>query len=437
MLNADDLLCYCLYLMHLQHSLSLIALIIASIMTNFNAALRLASPAVTAILLVLGGGLDGVHAQDAVDAPTSTSATTATMTVCVTAEQCKRQYESLDLELPGGFYVGEYATKGCFLKGDNGYFGTGSTADAEMATTDLPGVQERLWCDISVLIFPGEPGMATTAAPTSVEIADTASASPSSTSLSPTISPSTVQSMSDETGEEEEEESKTDAPSVTPSPSIPPKNNLDVVTKAPTPLITKKPTETKKPTPALDGETIAPSISLPPTSLTPTISLSPSVLTTAPATTETDTAETTTPSTLAVDQPSIAPTPKPSYEKALPLTGPIQCTSLLTSSDEEIPAPTLDGIADEWTNITVYDLPLTSSTDPTKSYPYGNGAVQMQCVYDDEKVYFVFHVPGRFGVGEEMQMNAAISTMFKLGTEASLSNMVSVVWWWKNRRGMV
>jgi len=242
--------------------------------------------------------------------------------------------------------------------------------------------------------------------------------------------------MSDETGEEEEEESTTDAPSVTPSPSIPPKNNLDVVTKAPTPLITKKPTQTKKPTPALDGESIAPSISLPPTSLTPTISLSPSVLTTAPATTESDAdaAETTTPSALAMDQPSISPTPKPSYEKALPLTGPIQCTSLLYSSEEEIPPPTLDGIADEWTNITVYDLPLTSSTNPTKSYPYGNGAVQMQCVFDDEKVYFVFHVPGRFGVGEEIQMNAAISTMFKLGTEASLSNMVSVVWWWKNRR---
>jgi hypothetical protein len=50
-------------------------------------------------------------------------------------------------------------------------------------------------------------------------------------------------------------------------------------------------------------------------------------------------------------------------------------------------------------------------------------------VYDDEKVYFAFHVPGKYRNGEEegdtVQMDAAISTIFKMGTEASLSNMVS------------
>lgn len=48
----------------------------------------------------------------------------------------------------------------------------------------------------------------------------------------------------------------------------------------------------------------------------------------------------------------------------------------------------------------------------------------MQCVYDTEKAYFVFYVPGMYGEGEDHQMNAAISTMFKMGAEASLSNMV-------------
>ena len=56
--------------------------------------------------------------------------------------------------------------------------------------------------------------------------------------------------------------------------------------------------------------------------------------------------------------------------------------------------------------------------------------MQMQCVYDAEKVYFVFHVPGMYAAGgggeeEDVQMNAAISTIFKIGEEASLSNMVS------------
>jgi hypothetical protein len=128
--------------------------------------------------------------------------------------------------------------------------------------------------------------------------------------------------------------------------------------------------------------------------------------------------------------PSIAPTQKPSYEKAIPLTGPIQCKSLVASQEDEedtITPPTLDGITDEWTNVTVYELPLISNLDPTISYPRGNGAVQMQCVYDAEKVYFVFHVPGMYAAGGEdnVQMNAAISTIFKIGQDASLSNMVS------------
>jgi hypothetical protein len=106
----------------------------------------------------------------------------------------------------------------------------------------------------------------------------------------------------------------------------------------------------------------------------------------------------------------------------------IQCAPL----SEDDYAPTLDGIADEWTNVTVYELPLISAST-SQPYSYGNGAVQMQCVYDDEKIYFVFHVPGRYRGGDSnedgeedgVEMHAAISTMFKIGDEASLSNMVS------------
>lgn len=155
-----------------------------------------------------------------------------------------------------------------------------------------------------------------------------------------------------------------------------------------------------------------------------------------PTTTTTDTDTTLSPSVLATyattaSASSFATTThKPSYEKAIPLTGPIQCKSLVASQEDEedtITPPILDGIADEWTNVTVYELPLISNLDPTISYPHGNGAVQMQCVYDAEKVYFVFHVPGMYAAGGEdnVQMNAAISTIFKIGQEASLSNMVS------------
>lgn len=111
----------------------------------------------------------------------------------------------------------------------------------------------------------------------------------------------------------------------------------------------------------------------------------------------------------------------------------IQCAPL----SEDDYAPTLDGIADEWTNVTVYELPLISAST-SQPYSYGNGAVQMQCVYDDEKIYFVFYVPGKYRGGDSdedgeedgVEMHAAISTMFKIGDEASLSNMVS---WWCTR----
>lgn len=91
----------------------------------------------------------------------------------------------------------------------------------------------------------------------------------------------------------------------------------------------------------------------------------------------------------------------------------------------------IDGAVEDWTNVTVYDLPLTSSAT-SMPYPHGNGAVQMQCVYDEEKIYFLFHIPGTYRSGESeedgetnaLQKNAAISTIFKMGEEASLSNMV-------------
>ena len=37
-------------------------------------------------------------------------------------------------------------TKGCFIKGENMYFGSGGTV-TEMNESDLDGVQERVWCD--------------------------------------------------------------------------------------------------------------------------------------------------------------------------------------------------------------------------------------------------------------------------------------------------
>ncbi len=67
-----------------------------------------------------------------------------TSNVCTTEEACDAKRKELGFT---AFYVDSaYPTKGCFYKNDKAFFGTGGT-DFDMATEDLPGIQERIWCD--------------------------------------------------------------------------------------------------------------------------------------------------------------------------------------------------------------------------------------------------------------------------------------------------
>jgi hypothetical protein len=87
----------------------------------------------------------------------------------------------------------------------------------------------------------------------------------------------------------------------------------------------------------------------------------------------------------------------------------------------------LDGYSDEWETVKVYEAPLTGALCPSQ-YPHGNGSVQIQCVYDTEKIYFLLHVPGPYrSSGEENRKNAAMSMMFKMGEMAELPDMVSAL----------
>ena len=60
---------------------------------------------------------------------------------CLTRLQCLAK----SIELGALFFVGDYATKGCYLKGDKVFFSIGTTD--EMNEADLSGTQERLWCE--------------------------------------------------------------------------------------------------------------------------------------------------------------------------------------------------------------------------------------------------------------------------------------------------
>ena len=70
-------------------------------------------------------------------------------TVPCTEEQCRNRFTTMEAAgvLMGSFFsYGDVPTKGCFIKGESMYFGTGGT-DAEINDSDLDGVQERVWCD--------------------------------------------------------------------------------------------------------------------------------------------------------------------------------------------------------------------------------------------------------------------------------------------------
>jgi hypothetical protein len=69
--------------------------------------------------------------------------------VVCTEELCRQRYTNLNNAgtLTGYFYSNDdIPTKGCFIKGDSMFFGTGGTS-AEMNDSDLEGAKTRVWCD--------------------------------------------------------------------------------------------------------------------------------------------------------------------------------------------------------------------------------------------------------------------------------------------------
>jgi len=62
---------------------------------------------------------------------------------CMTQSQCDEKRLKMGIAT---LSAGTYPTKGCFMKNGNAYWGNGGTA-GEISRPDLPGVQERIWCN--------------------------------------------------------------------------------------------------------------------------------------------------------------------------------------------------------------------------------------------------------------------------------------------------
>ena len=74
-------------------------------------------------------------------------------------------------------------------------------------------------------------------------------------------------------------------------------------------------------------------------------------------------------------------------------------------------APTLDGSTDDWSSVEMYEMPLTGALTGAL-YPHGN--FKMQCVYDTDRIYFLFQVPGPYGFNATVdEQCAAMSTMVR------------------------
>lgn len=81
--------------------------------------------------------------KPAVTTTTTAGAAPLGKVACETREECDRKRSEMGV---ASFYADDYRTKGCFIKNGIAFWGSGGSPE-EMATIELTGAQERLWCD--------------------------------------------------------------------------------------------------------------------------------------------------------------------------------------------------------------------------------------------------------------------------------------------------
>ena len=65
-------------------------------------------------------------------------------TVCLTKEACSTRARQMGIDV---FLAGNYPTKGCYSKNGKSYWSVGTKS--EISTTNLPGVQKRIFCKVT------------------------------------------------------------------------------------------------------------------------------------------------------------------------------------------------------------------------------------------------------------------------------------------------
>ncbi|KAL7119956.1 hypothetical protein ACP275_02G093700 [Erythranthe tilingii] len=85
---------------------------------------------------------------------------------------------------------------------------------------------------------------------------------------------------------------------------------------------------------------------------------------------------------------------------------------------------TLDGRADDWSNVDGFEFPLRPALDPDEDHQYKSGKMTVKALHDGKDVYFTLQVDGDYvySKGDDHKC-PSVALMFQIGDSATYHNM--------------
>jgi len=155
------------------------------------------------VICLISGSTESTYLQILQEMPENAA-------VCLSLEECSEAF--LSMNTGGDFFTGDFPDKGCFIKYEHGYYGTGGTDD-EIAAIELQGARERIWCERETALPTSTPSKRPTEYPTLMPATEVPTFSPSN---EPTAKP-TLMLVTESPSKEPTKKPVTDRPTMTPS----------------------------------------------------------------------------------------------------------------------------------------------------------------------------------------------------------------------------
>ncbi|EPS61876.1 hypothetical protein M569_12919, partial [Genlisea aurea] len=85
---------------------------------------------------------------------------------------------------------------------------------------------------------------------------------------------------------------------------------------------------------------------------------------------------------------------------------------------------TLDGRADEWSNIDGFEFPLLPALEPDPNQEYKSGKLALKVLHDGRDVFFMLQVDGDYAYSKgDSHKSPSVALMFQVGENATYHNM--------------